>query len=108
MIINHLPEIMAAKGISIRHLSQLTDVTYTTIWAIYHSERRSVQLEVLGAICRTLEVQPGDIYTSVNEKVVKSSFLQQDILPAEVISPVKPNKKPELATVPPSNDWKNW
>lgn len=62
MIFNGLPQIMARRKLSIRELSRLTGITYTTIRAVYHGERRSIQLEVLNAICQTLDVQPGDIY----------------------------------------------
>jgi DNA-binding Xre family transcriptional regulator len=62
MITNRLPDLVAAKGISIRQLARDTGVTYSTIWAMVHGRRRSVQLEVLDAVCEALNVQPGDIY----------------------------------------------
>jgi DNA-binding Xre family transcriptional regulator len=62
MITNLLPRLLSQKGISIRQLARDTGITYTTIWAMVHGERRSVQLEVLDAVCAVLEVQPGDIY----------------------------------------------
>lgn len=62
MLENQLPAIMAQKRVSIRELSRQTGITYTTVRAIYHGERRSIQLKVLEAICRALQVQPGDIY----------------------------------------------
>lgn len=67
MIVNRLPDLMGQKGISIRKLSSMTGVTYTTIRAVYHSERRSVQLAVIEAICQAMEIQPGDIYVYVPE-----------------------------------------
>ena len=108
MILNQLPEIMAGKGISIRRLSQLTNVTYTTIRAIYHSERRSVQLEVLGAICQVLDVQPGDIYTFVDENEAKPESSQQDILPSRMKDSDPPKKESDLTPTSPSNGWRNW
>jgi len=62
MLINRLPQLMEEKGISIRQLSRETGVTYTTIRALYHGQRRSVQLAVLDAVCEALGIQPGDIY----------------------------------------------
>jgi putative transcriptional regulator len=67
MIVNHLPDILERKGVSIRELARLTGVTYTTIRALYHGERRSVQLPVLDAICRVLDVHPGDVYGWASE-----------------------------------------
>lgn len=65
MITNRLPQLLAQKGISIRELAREAGVTYSTIWAMVHSRRRSVQLEVLDAVCEVLEAQPGDIYRRV-------------------------------------------
>lgn len=62
MIVNLLPAIMRRRDMSIRELSRRTGITYTTIRAVYHSERQSVKLDVLDAICRSLGVQPGEIY----------------------------------------------
>jgi putative transcriptional regulator len=65
MIVNMLPELMQIRGLSIRELSRRTGVTYTTIRAVYHGERRSIKLDVLDAICQSLGVQPGEIFKFV-------------------------------------------
>ena len=65
MLVNRLPLLMQHRGVSIRQLARETGITYTTIRAVYHGQRRSVQLEVLDAICQALRVQPGDIYHHV-------------------------------------------
>jgi putative transcriptional regulator len=65
MISNRLPQLINQKGISIRQLSRETGITYSTIWAMVHGQRRSVQFEVLDAVCDALAVQPGDIYRRV-------------------------------------------
>ena len=65
MIVNMLPELMRIRGLSIRELSRRTGVTYTTIRAVYHGERRSIKLDVLDAICQSLGVQPGEIFKFV-------------------------------------------
>lgn len=62
VLVNYLPQILKRKDISIRELARRTGVTYTTIRAVVQSERRSIQLEVLEAICSVLDVTPGDIY----------------------------------------------
>lgn len=62
MVVNRLPFILSQKGLSIRELSRLTGITYTTIRAVFHGDRRSVQIEVLDSLCRVLDLQPGDIY----------------------------------------------
>jgi putative transcriptional regulator len=62
MVVNRLPFILRQKGLSIRELSRLTGITYTTIRAVYHGDRRSVQIEVMDSLCRVMDLQPGDIY----------------------------------------------
>ena len=62
MIVNRLPLILKQRGLSIRALSRLTGITYTTIRAVYHGQRRSVQIEVMDALCRVLDIQPADIF----------------------------------------------
>ncbi|MFN2187249.1 MAG: helix-turn-helix domain-containing protein [Candidatus Promineifilaceae bacterium] len=71
MIVNMLPELMRQRNVSIRELSRLTGVTYTTIRAVHNGERGSIKLDVLDAICRALELQPGDIlrYTVPGEPI---------------------------------------
>lgn len=63
MIVNRLPFVLKEQGLSIRELSRRTGITYTTIRAVYHSDRRSVQIEVIDSLCREMGIQPGDIYT---------------------------------------------
>ena len=107
MIVNRLPELMAQKGISIRRLSLMTGVTYTTIRAIYHSERRSVQLAVLGAICQAMEIQPGDVYIYVpdgSDYQEPTKLADHGISRPEIQDQTKkPSAENEL-----SDGWKNW
>lgn len=107
MIVNRLPELMAQKGISIRKLSLLTGVTYTTIRAIYHCERRSVQLAVLDAICQAMEIQPGDLYIFIPEGTIYQEptkiadhGMSRPELQDQTMSP---SSEEEL-----SDGWKNW
>ena len=62
MVVNRLPLILRQKGLSIRELSRLTGITYTTLRAVYHGDRRSVQISVMDSICRVMKIQPGDIF----------------------------------------------
>jgi putative transcriptional regulator len=62
MVVNRLPFILKQKGLSIRELSRRTGITYTTVRAVYHGDRRSVQIVVMDSICRVMKIQPGDIF----------------------------------------------
>ena len=108
MIVNLLPELMKDKDVSIRELSRLTGVTYTTIRALHNGERSSVKLEVLDAICETLNLQPGDIfrYTAPGEPLPKA--IPQ---PPLVESAPKPSRrKQKTSKAPPggSDAWVTW
>lgn len=64
---NRLPALLGERKISIRELSRQTGVTYSMLWDVYHGERQSIKYEVLDAICRVLDVQPGNIFIYVGE-----------------------------------------
>lgn len=64
---NRLPELLANRKMSIRELSRETGITYTMIRDAYHGERQSIKFDLLEAICKVLDVQPGDIYEFVAE-----------------------------------------
>jgi len=74
MIENRLPGIMGQKKISIRELSRQTGITYTILRDVYHSQRRSVQLDVLDKICQALQIQPGDIYVYLPEEQLEQAL----------------------------------
>jgi putative transcriptional regulator len=106
MIHNDLPAIMDRKGISIRQLSRLTGITYTTIRAMVQGQRRSIQLEVLDAVCEALDIQPGDIYRRV-VRVETPPPVQQNL----ALSP--PAARAERQTQPAvhqdaGGDWRAW
>ena len=108
MIVNRLPDIMNQKGVSIRELSRTTGITYTTIRGVYHGERRSVQLDVLDAICQTLNVQPGDIYKYAPEG---AEYVQPPAEPAGKQSGKGSSRKRQAKADRPKGQvkgWKNW
>lgn len=104
MLVNRLPTIMEQQQVSIRELSRRTGITYTTIRAIYHSERRSVQLKVLEAICRALNVQPGDIFKVMaeSEVYVEPEALKSPGGPASRGSD-QPSRPPDQ-----TDGWRSW
>ncbi len=105
MLVNKLPAIMAEQDVSIRQLSRDTGITYTTIRAVYHGERRSIQLEVLEEICRVLAVQPGDIYQLDVGKETKPARSLATTTSAEKTGLVV-NK--ESNRMPATGDWRQW
>ena len=108
MLVNQLPQIMEQKGVSIRRLSRLTGITYTTIRAMHHGQRRSVQLEVLDAVCEVLEVQPGDIYR--HQPAGGKRLIEDEVRPP---APPRPSQNVRHLPGPsdktdPQIDWRSW
>ena len=106
MISNFLPQLLAKKGISIRELARVTGVTYSTIWAMVHGQRRSVQLEVLDAVCEALDVQPGDIFRRVAPgATIPDALPERPAPPPE--APVQPQPRPPSGKDA-GRDWRAW
>jgi len=108
MIVNTLPEKMQQQGISIRELARRTGVTYTTIRAVYHGERRSIKLDVLDAICQTMHLQPGEIYRFVGsgEMPIDKSSVPTDPQVVELTS--RPQHRTSRSSPGGSDAWVTW
>jgi putative transcriptional regulator len=106
MIRNFLPQLLAQKGVSIRQLARDTGVTYSTIWAMVHGQRRSVQLEVLDAVCQALGVQPGDIYRRPTPGQAPPMALEERPAPRRTMRP-SPQPSPP-AGKDAGQDWRSW
>ncbi len=118
MIVNRLPQKLAEQGLSIRELARRTGVTYSTIWAVVHGERRSVQLEVLEAICLVLTIQPGDIYVVVsgdgkpvtNPDIAPSFEEKKEKLEKQNLTDrgAQIQERQKRRPGGPANDWRSW
>ena len=90
----------------------MTDITYTTIRAVYHGGRRSVQLDVLDSICSALEIQPGDIYQYYqNESEIKSIVIPAlDPQVSAKINPLTDSSKAQYRSAADAHDpdWRSW
>jgi len=106
MIINCLPQLLEQKEVSIRSLARDTGITYSTIWAMVHGRRRSVQLETLDAVCAALDVQPGDVYQRVatREKPPAVPAIRRSTPPKTSVLQ-EPRK---IAKRGSENEWRNW
>jgi putative transcriptional regulator len=102
MIVNHLPALLARKGMSIRELGRQTGITYTTVWALVHGRRASVQLDVLDAVCVALQVQPGDIYGHVGAGAMAAGA------PSPRPAPLGGDGSPATGRRPLDDDWRVW
>lgn len=108
MIINRLPSLLQEKQMSIRELARQTGVAYTTIRAIYHMERRSIQFSVLEAICLILDTQPGQIFVihqgnTMPEAEPEIGRVEANSLAHSLQSSTGPQQR-----LPVKENWKNW
>jgi len=108
MIVNLLPDLMENRDISIRELSRLTGVTYTTVRAVYHGERSSVKLDVLDSICKSLDLQPGDIYRYVAPGQPRPQTVSQPPSPRSASRTIHRTKKRSKAPPGGSDGWVTW
>jgi DNA-binding Xre family transcriptional regulator len=49
-------------------LSQMTGLSYVTIWRLSKSDQSRIDLNVLARICDALKAQPGDMLVNVKER----------------------------------------
>ena len=63
MIKNQLKHILIDKNMSLNQLAEETGITYSMIYDFANMKRQSVKYETVDAICKLLQVTPGDILT---------------------------------------------
>ena len=69
-ISSKLRVVMAIKGLNIKELCKLTELSQPTISKLYNNNIDSVKgvkLETIEVICKVLDVQPGEIIEYVPE-----------------------------------------
>jgi putative transcriptional regulator len=56
-----LYDIIKARGISVRQLSEMTGMTRAGLYLILNREPRSIGLTTMARICNALEIEPNDL-----------------------------------------------
>jgi hypothetical protein len=69
-----------------------------------HGQRRSVQLEVLDAVCQALGVQPGDIYRRPTPGPA-AMVLEERPAPRRTM---RPSPQPSPPGKDAGQDWRSW
>lgn len=67
MIKIHLSRILGERRISQRKLAEDANVRTATINAIYNESIQRLDLDVLNRICKTLDIQPGELIEYIAE-----------------------------------------
>lgn len=76
MIINKLPQLAEAKGLSISELSRQMQSTPRTVVKLYYADFTSIHISTLDRLCTVLEAQPGDLFTHVPGNCSNKPFLE--------------------------------
>ena len=59
---NNIPEILFKRDLTIRWLSKEAKLAYGTAHAIVNNDKRGITFEQMGAICRALNLDVGDLF----------------------------------------------
>jgi len=68
MIKCNLSKILGEKRMHILELKRLTGLSYTTLSRLYHEKTTRIDFDTMDAICRVLEIQPGDLFEYIPEE----------------------------------------
>ncbi|MEW6572872.1 MAG: helix-turn-helix transcriptional regulator [Bacillota bacterium] len=68
MVIWRLHELMGQRRLKIADVARASGLVWDTVAAIYHGRAKAVSLETLGALCKALDCQPGDLLAYVPNK----------------------------------------
>ena len=66
-IIVNLDVMMAKRKMSVTELANKVDITMANLSILKNNKAKAVRFTTLGAICRALECQPGDILEYVED-----------------------------------------
>ena len=58
-----LDELLAARGMTLTKLSDLTGITLANLSILKTDKARAIRFSTLVAVCDALECQPGDLFT---------------------------------------------
>lgn len=67
-IIVNLDVMMAKRKMSLNELSEKVDLTLANLSILKTGKAKAIRFSTLGAICKALECQPGDILEYASEK----------------------------------------
>jgi putative transcriptional regulator len=60
-----LDELLAARGMTLTKLSDLTGITLANLSILKTDKARAIRFSTLVAVCDALECQPGDLFTVI-------------------------------------------
>ena len=81
MITVRVDELLRDYGRTFYWLAKETGISHTTLWRLKKGKALGINFDTLEKICSTLECQPGDVLTMVDEKKksAKSSVKSESV-----------------------------
>jgi putative transcriptional regulator len=67
-IIVNVDVMMAKRKISLNELSERVDLTLSNLSILKTGKAKAIRFSTLGAICKALDCQPGDVLEYVNDE----------------------------------------
>ncbi|MFP4149955.1 MAG: helix-turn-helix domain-containing protein [Nitriliruptoraceae bacterium] len=58
----HLDELLLARGMTLKELSERVGVTVVNLSVLKNDRAKAVRFSTLSALCTALECQPGDLF----------------------------------------------
>lgn len=62
MIKCHLSRILGERRMHLKQLADQTGLSYYTLWMLYHERTKAVYFDVIGKICRALDIPVGELF----------------------------------------------
>lgn len=64
----HLDQVLASRNLSLTELSERVGVSIVNLSLLKNGHAKAIRLSTLGAICKALDCQPGDLLTHQPER----------------------------------------
>lgn len=68
MIEVRIDQLLKARGRTFYWLAKETGISHTTLWRLKKGKALGINFSTLEKLCGTLECQPGDVFTFINQK----------------------------------------
>ena len=59
----HLDDLLESRGLTLTELANRVDITLVNLSVLKNNRAKAIRFSTLGAICKVLDCQPGDLMT---------------------------------------------
>lgn len=81
-----IDQLLKARGRTFYWLAKETGISHTTLWRLKKGKALGINFITLEKLCETLDCQPGDVFTFVNEKRQRAKKRLQTSTPSKSAS----------------------